>query len=155
MAGHVGVDSDGRTRWGLLDRWHPELVSAGFYDESQTDHNTSLAMAEQAYRVQYWSKIKGDQIATDQTAATILAFYVNTGNLKIPQLAVCRCGASVVVDGIYGPRTISAFNSVDQGQFLSTLRSAEIDYYRGVVAANPAKSGDLQGWINRVNTDLS
>jgi hypothetical protein len=43
----------------------------------------------------------------------------------------------------------TAVNNLDPDTFIEDFN--EDDYYRAIVANDPAKAGDLQGWLDRVN----
>lgn len=145
-SGQVTHDSDGATRFGLLDRWHPELVQAGFYT---CDAGTALGMAKQTYRTQYWNKIQGDAIASNAVAAQLLSIGVNDGMGEAIKLAQQVVG--VVADGAFGPHTLAAINAVQAAQFLVQFDATAKAHYNAIVAAQPAKAVDLQGWYNRVD----
>jgi lysozyme family protein len=145
-SGQVTYDSDGATRFGLLNRWHPELIQAGFYT---TDALTALGMAKQTYRTQYWNLIQGDAITSNIVAAQLLSIGVNDGMgtaIKLAQQAV-----GVVADGSFGPHTLAAINAVQPAQFLAQFDATAKAHYNAIVAAQPSKAGDLKGWYNRVD----
>lgn len=146
LSGKVEHDSDGATRYGLLDRWNPSLVEAGFYT---TDPVTALAMAKAYYKPNYWDKFKGDQLTHNRVAAQILSIGVNDGivtGIKFAQKA-----AGVDPDGNFGIISLAAVNALDEATFLQRFDQTAKAHYDAVVAANPAKAGDLKGWYNRVD----
>lgn len=146
LSGRVTVDSDGTTRFGLLDRWHPDLVQEGFYT---TDTATALGMAQAEYRTGYWNPIHGDNISSNVVAAQLLSIGVNDS----PRIAVeiAQGVLGVIADGSLGPVTLASLNAMDPNTFLASFDATAKAYYQQVVAKEPQKAGDLRGWFNRVD----
>lgn len=147
LLGTVTKDSDGLTRYGLLDRWHPDLVSQGFYICGK---DIALSIAQSYYKLNYWDKVKGDLITFDSVAAELLSFAVNDGIEEATKLAQRASGQ--IVDGRFGPVTLLALNKMDPTVLVTNLKQEQIAYYYDVVKVQPSKASDLKGWINRVNT---
>lgn len=147
--GKVTQDADGLTRWGLLDKFHPDLVHAGFYDENKVTGQQALAMAKPIYQAQYWNPILGDQITDDEVAAQIFSIAVNDGVSKCTELV--QGVIDVPKDGKFGQQTLTAVNDMDPDEFIEDFNEAAEDYYEEIAEADPAKEADLQGWLNRVN----
>lgn len=145
-SGNVQKDSDGLTRYGLLDRWHPELTAEGFYT---TDKQTALGMAKNAYLVGYWNHFSGSSFQSNKVAAQIFSIGVNQGmgtSVKLAQLV-----AGVQADGSCGPITVAAINAIPEATFISSFNDRTKSHYNDIVATNPAKAEDLKGWYNRVD----
>ena len=145
LAGNVTHDSDGATRYGLLDKWHPDLVQEGYYS---MDPASALVYAKNYYRAKYWNVVQGDNINDQKIAAQLLSIGVNDGTGRAVQFAQQALG--VTVDRILGPATLAAINSQDPSSFLAAFDSAADAYYQQVVIQQPAKVADLRGWYNRV-----
>ena len=64
-------------------------------------------------------------------------------------------GYNLVVDGIFGSKTIKALNEVEeQGkseEFLRDYHSIQRKFYHSVVEYNPTQKVFLTGWLNRVD----
>ena len=58
LTGVVTKDSGGRTRFGIAERFHPEL-GEDFY---QGPLESALETARELYRSEYWRTIRGDEI---------------------------------------------------------------------------------------------
>lgn len=147
--GVIKDDSDGLTRWGLLNKYQPDLVKAGFYDENKVSGRQALAMAKPIYRAQYWNPIMGDQITDDAVAAQIFSISVNDGVTKSALLV--QSVVRVPQDGKFGQQTLAAVNNMDPDEFIEDFNEAAEDYYEEISEADPAKEADLQGWLNRLN----
>jgi lysozyme family protein len=145
-SGKVTYDADGATRYGLLDRWHPDLVAQGFYSLS---NDQALALAKACYRAQYWNRIHGDDILSNKVAAQLLSIGVNDGVVSAIKLAQTAIG--IQSDGILGPFSLAAINAADENDFLNSFNSAAKDRYDAIVAAHPEKLRYRQGWYNRVD----
>jgi lysozyme family protein len=147
LRGKITHDMDGATRFGLLDKWHPDLVSQGYFLDSMS-RDSALALAKEYYRINYWNKIQGDWIWYEICAAELLSFDVNDGPhaIKMAQQVVGQAA-----DGIMGQHTLSAINAMPADDFVSGLVQKQIDWYNQIVAKQPAKAVFLNGWMNRVN----
>lgn len=53
------------------------------------------------------------------------------------------------VDGAMGPITVAAANKYPADKILEAFRAARIAYYEQIVAADPAATDNLSGWIAR------
>lgn len=147
LSGRITNDSDGMTRFGMLDRWHPELVAQGFYT---CDATTALVLAKASYRIQYWNPIHGDDIQADVVAAQLLSSGVNDGyGTAIRLLQKCL---GLKEDGILGPLTLAAVNGQEPQVLVQQLTGAQIQLYEDIVAREPAKEIYLNGWKRRANT---
>jgi len=148
MSGKVTVDSDGRTRFGLLDKFHPELVTAGFYS---LPTGLALAIADTTYKTDYWNAMNLDLVISNVVAAQLLSISVNDGVPEASKMAQRAAGLpEVEIDGKIGPVSVAAINAIDEETFLTSFDQAASNYYHRVVSNEPAKIGDLQGWLNRI-----
>jgi len=99
------------------------------------------------YRVEFWDRIRGDEITQQAVAESIFNFAVNTGlsvAVKLAQLIV-----GVTPDGAVGPKTIEKFNAVEADSFKKAYALAKIARYADICNRNKPQSKFLLGWINR------
>lgn len=85
-----------------------------------------------------------DQALTNK----VLDLCVNLGQgtaIKLLQKAV-----GVTADGVIGPATAKAINSMDPAQALAWYRDRVKGYYKNLVASIPALSKYLDGWLDRL-----
>src|SRR5215510_960698 len=75
LSGVVTEDAGGRTRFGVAERFHPELGDA-FYEGSA---ESALETARQIYRADYWRAICGEEIKDPAVATKLLDMAVNMG----------------------------------------------------------------------------
>ena len=97
----------------------------------------------------FWDKWKADDIANQYVANVLVDWLYNSGvaGIRIPQQMV-----GVTADGIVGPKTIAAVNKMNQNILFYKLIIARLDFYYGLVKANPSQEKFLKGWSNRVNS---
>lgn len=144
--GSTTHDADGATRYGLLDRWHPDLVAQGFYT---LPNDQALAVAKTYYKSQYWDKVKGDQISSNKIAAQLFSIGVNVGISRAVKIAQSAVG--VKADGIFGPGTLAAINAQNETGFINQFDAAAKALYTAIAIAHPEKANDVAGWNNRVD----
>jgi lysozyme family protein len=143
-------DSGGRTRYGIAERFHPELKARGFFDWMTDDE--ALKVAQSYYVTEYCVPLHLCSIADQQVANALVSFAVNEGvktSIKVAQSAL-----GLDCDGILGPATLSAINAKGF-MFLKLLEAKQIAHYESIVAANPKDRAFLNGWINRVKEDCA
>ena len=129
-------DPGGLTNFGLSQRSYPNV----------NIRNLTAEEAKAIYLRDFW-RFGG---ITDQTVANkILDMTTNMGHaaIKLVQKAV---GFSQQ-DGVYGPVTEAAINSYAPGVLLPLYRGLLVQHYEAIVAANPAESVFLKGWVTRAN----
>lgn len=154
LSGIVTRDLGGRTRFGIAERWHPELGPRGFFD--QMPAADALAIAEGIYQSDYWIPMNGADIVSQDFANRYLSFGVNLGinrAVRLAQEALFALGTRLGIDGDPGPSTIAALNAqlgANEAAFMAGWRNQLTVFYRRVVAANPAQKEYLDGWLNRV-----
>lgn len=98
----------------------------------------------------YWDYMKADSINNQS-----LAMYIVDSGLVFGRPLVSKFIQSIlglVVDGLFGPKTINAINMLNDGKVLhDALKSKIISRCDAIVKANPHKKEYYNGWINRIN----
>src|SRR5256885_12152164 len=74
LSGVVTEDSGGRTRFGIAERFHPELGDE-FYSGVL---ESALVTAGEIYRAEYWQSIHGEEIKVQAIATKLLDMAGNT-----------------------------------------------------------------------------
>jgi len=147
----VAGDMGGHTNWGItqvsLDKFnasHPDLRFPA------NVHDLTLDNATTFYRIGgYW---KFDGVHSDAVGAKIFDLGVNFGVgtvVKMVQSILNTLGASLMIDGGWGPRTETSVNAVDPDKMVSLLCIAAAARYRAIVTANPTQAKFLKGWLRR------
>lgn len=101
------------------------------------------------YRADYW---RFGAVTDQRIASKLLDLAVNLGlktAVMIAQRALGAVGDAVMVDGVWGPATQKAANSVDAAELLEALCKAAAAHYEGLASANPRLAVFLHGWIAR------
>ena len=99
------------------------------------------------YRVNFWDKMNGDQIANQDVASSIFDFGVNAGSGTSASLAQMVVG--VQSDGVIGPDSITAINNFDPDHFLASFTVAKIARYVNIVKKRPTSRKYFYGWVIR------
>jgi lysozyme family protein len=167
-SGKVTVDSGGRTRFGIAEKFHPELGEAFF----NGDVEEALAEAERVEQDEYWEPLRLAGISNQDIANKLFDMAVNMGVRQAAVFAQRAANAlladgtgraapmaletgpplpagCLVEDGMIGPRSLAAINSLDSENYLHVLRELSADFYRHVASINPAYAVDLVGWLRR------
>lgn len=139
-------DGGGMTRFGIAQHSSPG-IPADFYTCSVTQ---ALGEAEIFYKANFWDKFLGDSILSDEVAATILSFSVNSG-LQTTILLLQQVLGFNQRDGIMGPITLAATNKMNPTTLAAQLRQAQANFYQMLVAKQPTDARFLQGWLARAN----
>lgn len=136
------ADPGGETKYGITKRSYPNVDIK----------NLTIAEAKQIYFDDFWKPFRFEQIINDAMATKLFDTSVNTGTkraVRFVQQALNTMGKSLDVDGVFGPGTLAAINSVDNSVLLNVYRGVQAEYYKGLVAADPKKSVFLKGWLVR------
>lgn len=145
-------DHGGRTRWGLAERWHPELTHVGYYDTLSRE--ASLEWAVIVYTSAYARPLAIDRIVDQKIANSMLSMGVVSGThvaALMLQDTLCVIGSKVGLDGAIGQETIDAANRADPAKLLEEYIRQQIVRFQNIVARDPTQKVDLDGWINRAN----
>jgi lysozyme family protein len=139
VIGHEGEwsnharDPGGLTRWGITQRDYPNL-----------DLETlTLDGAKHIYKSDYWDKIQGDYLP-GKIAFLVFDSAVNQGVMRATKLM--QRALSVQVDGVIGPRTLAAAQSVDPVEFAALFGAERALHYASL--SNFDVFG--RGWMRRL-----
>lgn len=149
------VDPGGPTKWGISLRFLQSIEGGDVNHDGAVDHNDVRELTrEQAaavYRSSWWDRYKYGSLAS-QLGAKVFDISVNTGPSvahRALQRALRACQLSVVEDGILGPKTRAACNSLVSDGLLPAFRSEVAGYYRALVVRHPDMKKYIRGWLNR------
>jgi type VI secretion system secreted protein VgrG len=71
------------------------------------------------------------------------------GALTLLQRAVCDCGGKCGIDGLIGPQSVAAINTLNAVQLLTAYRARAKARYEQI-AKNPKLAPDLPAWLARL-----
>lgn len=158
LAGHVTTirgDHGGRTRFGLTERFHPQLAESGYFDEAKVGREDALRIAEETYEQEYAVKLHLSEIADPALMVAMLSFAINDGpeeGARLLQLALVHCGAQIGCDGVIGEQTVAAANATNPDALLDAYVSVQTDFYHHICLHNPSQIEFLAGWLNRAKS---
>ena len=103
----------------------------------------------------FWEKVGGDNITSQDVAELLFDFAwgsgVNRANKLVQNLLNKSFGKHLVVDGITGPKTQAAINSVNPNKLFNKIWDYRYDYLHYIVEKRPQNAKFLNGWLNRLN----
>lgn len=140
-------DKGGKTKYGIIE------VEARKYGYRGLMKDLPLELAKEIYFKKYYTKYNLDKIDNNEIALSICDWTVNSGvwGLKKAQQTLNELGYNLVVDGIFGNKTLQALNTVDVIKFLELYHNKQRLFYNNIVKNNPTQKKFLQGWLNRVS----
>ena len=155
-------DPGGETMYGIIKS---EARDWGFQGEMK---NLPKEVAVEIYKRKYWKGNGLMNIDNFAVALTIFDFYVNSGNrgAKIAQKTVNRLYAErkvvpsfeesmsevkpIAEDGVLGPKSFAAINSVPVLAFLLGYTLFQEDQYEDLMRNNSKLRTFDEGWENRI-----
>jgi len=173
--GKVTEDAGGRTRFGIAQKFHPELPEEFFTGPAEN----ALKQAEEILRRDYWQPMRLDEINNQNVANKLFDMAVNMGvhqagvyaqraangliqarGAQLPGSPDCagvaRVGveapsaaAALAEDGVIGEKSLAAINALDPIAYYQLLCDWSRQHYVHVASINPAQAGNLQGWLKR------
>lgn len=104
---------------------------------------------ERVLRPHYWNRWRADEIK-NQSVANILVDWVwasGAHGIRRPQRIL-----GVTADGIVGPKTIAAVNSMDPMELHFRIKNDRIKFIDEICEKNPSQERFRRGWLNRINS---
>ena len=141
-------DRGGATNFGIT---HDDAKKYLGYTGDMRDFKKSDA--EKIYEKVYYRGNHIDKITDDRVALSIFDWAVNSGGkgIKKAQIVANKFGASLIVDGIIGNKTLEAINAIDPKMFLNEYHKMQRTFYKNLAARDSLQEGFLKGWLNRVD----
>lgn len=147
LSGKITVDAGGRTRFGIAEKFHPELSNSLFYISMGSA--AALAIARGIYANSYCDPLCIVEIADQGVANKLLSLGVNIGVKEASKML--QDAVRVVGDGRIGPLTLMALSNAAPAEVIDNLRAAAARYYIEDVQQHPDKQQYLKGWLRRAN----
>ena len=147
---------------GVSRRYNPDWNGWDLIDEhkdkfGKIKHGKELLipgleeLVKQRYKDKYWKKMHGDKIKHDGIAISLFDFFINSemGAAKSMQRALQRIGFRIEADGVIGPLTINAINTVAPIILNDYFTEERLEYYNEIVIRDSSQVVYLSGWKNR------
>jgi lysozyme family protein len=99
------------------------------------------------YEINYWDKIRCDEIKDQGIAESIFDFAVNGGTVASAKLAQLTVG--VESDGVIGNVTLEKINACDPRTFLALFALHKIARYMHICEKRPDSKKFFFGWVKR------
>ena len=131
------ADPGGETMWGITKR---VAVENGYIGDMRSMPQ-SVAMA--IYKAKYWDACQAENLPADLRYALFDA-AVNSGVVQATKWLQRACGAKD--DGIIGPQTIKAANSLSTDGIKRKMLSQRLRFLAGL----PNWPAFSRGWANRI-----
>jgi lysozyme family protein len=143
----VPGDTGGMTYAGIARNKNPNWPGWKLIDHETTSNPLLSGMVRNFYKVEFWDRVRGDEIAQQVVAENIFNFGVNTGLGVAVKLAQLIVGATP--DGAVGNVTLQKLNAAEPESFRKAYALAKITRYADICNRNRTQSKFLLGWINR------
>ncbi len=127
--------------WNLIDK------NKKYQETSELTQSELTQLVKDFYKINFWDKIKGDEIRNQKIAIDICDFAVNAG-VKTAIRFVQQI-LKIQQDGIIGNDTITKLNGIEEEEFIDKYIIKKIKYYVAICNRNSSQKKFLLGWINR------
>lgn len=138
------VDRGGMTYAGIARKMNPVWDGWSFLDRDVTPPTDLVRLF---YRENFWDAVKGDSIIDQGIANNLYDFGVNAGPKTAIKLAQVVINATP--DGVLGPKSLMAINSVDGERFKMAFALAKVARYHGIIKRDPSQKRFITGWLAR------
>lgn len=146
---HRNPSESTETYAGIYRKAHPDWDGWKYIDRRQ---EPPFQLVKDFYYQNYWKYF--ENIKTDRIKALLFETSVNLGVRGAVRLA--QKVLNVKADGILGPKTLQALNSINEDDFIRDFTLARVAFYTQLANRDPKKYAlYLRGWINRTLEVLS
>jgi lysozyme family protein len=141
-------DPGGTTKWGISLRWASRALDM----TEETLVNLTKAQAKAIYFRHWWqlsptNRIPYDQIEPDRVAIKLYDTAINVGCNRA--IKILQCALGVRADGIFGHRTLTAVNVMDEDYVLNRFVAEQQAFYQGLIDHKPSFAKYRKGWFRR------
>ena len=106
------------------------------------------------YDREIWEKHNYGLVRDQAVANKIFDMAVNMGEgtaNMIAQKAAVSLGATIAVDGVFGPKTVAAINALEPPRFMVAYKRLLVARYQEIVRRHPELAVFLPGWLTRAD----
>lgn len=129
-------DPGGETNFGITKAQYPTVDIK----------NLTKEQAIEIYRADYVPKVHLNDITVLRSGWKLFDMSVNMGysGIKLIQKLL-----GLTADGNFGPKSIAAINSMEDGVFVLLIADAQARHYKALALNNRKLEVFLKGWLNR------
>lgn len=157
------ADAGGATKFGISLRWLQELgdIDGDGWLEGDLDRDGDVDVndirmldtdkAGELYRQRFWDRYRYDAIKDQQLATKVFCLSVHAGPRRahlVLQKAL-QYHTPIIIDGLIGPLTRAAANSVEPSRVVTEFRHETAAFYRELMDKKPGLWKFAKGWMNR------
>ena len=146
----VADDSGGLTYAGITKNNFPRWRGWGYIEKGDMEQADKLIAP--FYKLNFYDKVRGDELNTFGKAFNLFDFAINTGTRRTIKMAQRAVGCTA--DGKIGPITVKAINEMPNDEFCSGYYIAKTTRYATICNRKRSQKKFLHGWINRSLTVL-
>jgi len=144
------LDPGGTTNFGISSRFVRD-------NQISTDIDYVLSLTKDdainIYREYWWDQYHYERFTQIDVIAKVFDLAVNIGPITAHKILQRSCNSLMQpplnVDGLLGPATVSAANTLEAANLRQALRDSAKERYLEIIAANPAMKEFEQGWMIR------
>lgn len=149
-------DRGGATKFGISLNFYKQNIDR--YADERDIQVLTREEAEGIYREWFWYPSGVEALGSKDLANRVFALAVNAGikpAVRVLQKAVNQSGYSLEIDGVLGPKTANAANSIDEWQLMPDFRLAALGFYLELLGLEIKRVRHTQfdsfseGWIRR------
>jgi len=139
------VDAGGETKYGISKRSYPK----------EDIKNLTVERAIEIYTRDFWNPLNLNLVQDQTTANLVFRFSVHSGQetaVRLLQESIntfVPIVAGIKTDGILGPITRQAVNSIRPPRLQDAFRVGTCRYYLNIVLKKPSQQKYFKGWIKR------
>lgn len=145
LSGVITVDGGGRTRFGIAEKFHPELTASLFYSSMGKD--AALVIAFGVYAKSYADPLCIEDIGDQDVANKLLSLGVNIGVIEAGKMLQDVLG--IACNGRIGAITLTTLDQSVPAEVLQRLRVVAEQYYDNLIEKNPKLAVYRAGWLRR------
>lgn len=146
---HRNPTENAETYAGIYRKAHPDWQGWSYIDQGK---EPPFELIESFYYDNFYKPF--EKVKDEKIRDLLFETAVNLGIKQTIKLAQRILG--LTTDGILGPKTLSALNSVSPEEFIKDFTLARIAFYTALANKNPRRySIYLRGWVNRALEALS
>ena len=141
------LDNGGETYKGISRKFFGKSEIWAIIDEYDHFDDRLDGLVIKFYKEQFWDRLRLSEVHDEFVAGMLLDFGVNIGK-KVVTKKIQRI-VKVNQDGIIGPITLKAVNSMDRDAFVFQFILEVTELYVQIVNRNRSQKVFLLGWCNR------